>query len=74
MQNIFMIVLEAKIPINLVVFSDKFYKRSLKTIFPDIYHSKTNMKYYYLYQQCKNRFVIARVKKLNCITFATFFL
>ena len=49
-------------------------ERLLKVRFPDIYWSDNQMAYYNFCQQYKNYFAIAGAKKLNCISFAAFFL
>ena len=49
------------------------WKRSLKIWSPDVYHSKTHLKYYNFFQKCKDHFTTAGAKGQNLVLFASTF-
>lgn len=49
-------------------------KNFFKAQLPDVYRNDNYIACYNFCYQCRNHFTIARVKKLNHIFFATFFL
>ena len=53
---------------------NRFFIKLLKTKSLDVYYNKSYIKCYNFYQEYEDHFAIAKVKGLNRISFAAFFL
>ena len=69
LQKILRTVLEAQ-----VLPFDGHHKKPLKAKSSDMYYNKFHIKCYNFCQKCEDHFATAKVKGLNCIFFAAFFL
>lgn len=67
-KKIFKIVLKA-----FVSFFDGPYKKFLKPRSPNVYCNKSHIKNYFFCQQCKDYFIVAKVKNFNCIFLQFYF-